>query len=281
MIAAAVPWPLDDGGRLGVRPETVYGIILLLVVAILSLLITRIATIALTATGMSRPSARFQARSALTGVGFTTSESEAVVGHPARRRIIMALMLAGSAGLATSIAGILAGMVGSAGAGDRLTRAAILVGGLVLIYAASTSKRIDRRLSTVIGGALARFTDLDVRDYAGLLHISGEYEVMEMVAMPDGWITGRTLGELRLRDEGILVLGIVRRDGSYLGVPIKDTRIEEGDTAILYGRDGLFADLTARPRGPEGDRAQCQAVAAQRQVAEQEQEWEQNRHTQQ
>lgn len=46
-----------------------YGIILLLVVAMLSLLITRIATIALTATGMSQPSARFQARSALTGVG--------------------------------------------------------------------------------------------------------------------------------------------------------------------------------------------------------------------
>ena len=32
-----------------------YGVVLLLIVAILSLLITRIATIALTATGMARP----------------------------------------------------------------------------------------------------------------------------------------------------------------------------------------------------------------------------------
>ena len=38
-----------------------YAVILLLVVAMLSLLITRIATIALTATGMPQPSARFQA----------------------------------------------------------------------------------------------------------------------------------------------------------------------------------------------------------------------------
>lgn len=247
-----------------------YGIILLLVVAMLSLLITRIATIALTATGMSQPSARFQARSALTGVGFTTTESEAVVSHPARRRIIMALMLAGSAGLATSIAGILAGVVGAADATSRLARAAVLIGGLVLIYAASTSSRVDRFLSRVIGRALARFTDLDVRDYAALLHVSGEYEVKEMLAVPDGWITARTLGELRLRDEGVLVLGIVRADGSYLGVPTRETRIDAGDTAILYGRDGAFAELTTRRRGEAGDEAHARAVSLQHAVARRE-----------
>ncbi len=254
-----------------------YGVILLLVVAMLSLLITRIATIALTATGMSRPSARFQARSALSGVGFTTTESEAVVAHPARRRIIMALMLVGSVGLATSIAGILGGVVSKADASDRLTRAAVLITGLAFIYWISTSKRVDRRLSSVIGHALARFTDLDVRDYAALLHVSGEYEVKEMLAVPGAWMTGRTLGELRLRDEGILVLGIVRGDGSYLGVPTKHTRIEPGDTVILYGRDGRFAELTARQAGTAGDHAHRRAVATQEQVADQEEEQEPGR----
>jgi hypothetical protein len=254
-----------------------YGVILLLVVAMLSLLITRIATIALTATGMSRPSARFQARSALTGVGFTTTESEAVVGHPARRRIIMALMLLGSVGLATSIAGILAGVVGRADASDRLVRALVLVAGLAAVYWISMSKRVDRRLSTVIGRSLARFTDLDVRDYAALLHVSGEYEVKEVLAVPGGWMTDRTLGELRLRDEGVLVLGIVRRDGSYIGVPTKHTRIEAGDILVLYGRDGRFAELTARRAGPGGDEAHRQAVATQHDVADQEQEWERGR----
>ena len=252
-----------------------YGIILLLVVAILSLLITRIATIALTATGMSRPSARFQARSALTGVGFTTSESEAVVAHPARRRIVMALMLVGSVGLATSIAGILTGVVGKADPTGRLTRAGVLVVGLAAVYWVSMSARVDRWLSAVIGRALARFTDLDVRDYAALLHVAGEYEVKEMLAAPDAWITGRTLGDLRLRDEGILVLGIIRPDGSYLGVPNRDTRIEPGDTVILYGRDRLFAELTARPPGAEGDQAHKRAVAVQRETAEHEQEHDQ------
>jgi K+/H+ antiporter YhaU regulatory subunit KhtT len=182
----------------------------------------------------------------------------------------MALMLLGSVGLATSIAGILAGVVGKAPASDRITRSAVLVGGLVVIYWISTSRRVDRRLSSVIGGALARFTDLDVRDYAALLHVSGEYEVKEMFAAPDAWITGRTLGDLRLRDEGILVLGIIRPDGSYLGVPNKDTRVEPRDTLILYGRDTRFGELTARAAGAEGDGAHRQAVAAQREMAEQE-----------
>ena len=61
-----------------------YGIVLVLFVAMLSLLITRSATIVLTATGMSRPSARFRSRSAVSGVGFTTTESEAVVAGPRR-----------------------------------------------------------------------------------------------------------------------------------------------------------------------------------------------------
>ena len=247
-----------------------YGIVLVLFVAMLSLLITRIATIALTATGMSRPSARFQSRSALSGVGFTTTESEAVVAHPARRRIIMMLMLVGSAGLATTVAGILGSMVGAADTGDRLSRTAVLIGGLGVVYAAASSGWVDRRLSTVIGRALARYTDLDVRDYAALLHISGEYEVKEMLAVPDGWLTGRTLAELRLRDEGVLVLGVVRSDGSYLGVPTGDTQIDEGDSLILYGRDARFAELTARPRGHEGDVAHRRAVTAQLHVAERE-----------
>ncbi|MGZ3673172.1 MAG: potassium transporter TrkA, partial [Ktedonobacterales bacterium] len=44
-----------------------------LLVLTLSLIIERIATVALTLTGLSRDAAAFQARSAFTGTGFTTS----------------------------------------------------------------------------------------------------------------------------------------------------------------------------------------------------------------
>jgi hypothetical protein len=54
----------------------IVGIVALLVVLGLSLVITRIATVALAHTGLSSEAARFQARSAFTGTGFTTSEAE-------------------------------------------------------------------------------------------------------------------------------------------------------------------------------------------------------------
>ncbi len=79
-------------------------ILTLLIVLALSLVVTRVATVALTATGLSREAARFQARSAFSGAGFTTKESESVVRHPVRRRIIMWLMLAGNAGIAAAMA---------------------------------------------------------------------------------------------------------------------------------------------------------------------------------
>ncbi len=79
-----------------------WGLISILIVLVISLLVVRVATVALTLTGMSQQMAKFQARSAFTGAGFTTSESENVVGHPVRRRIIMLLMLVGNAGIVTA-----------------------------------------------------------------------------------------------------------------------------------------------------------------------------------
>lgn len=73
------------------------------VILLLSLSIVRIAAIMLQLTGLSADTARFQARSAFTGTGFTTRESEMIIGHPVRRRIIMGLMLIGNLGLVTFV----------------------------------------------------------------------------------------------------------------------------------------------------------------------------------
>lgn len=56
--------------------------ITLFLIITLSALITRIAAIALAHTGLSTQSARFQARSAYTGTGYSTSESEKIMNHP-------------------------------------------------------------------------------------------------------------------------------------------------------------------------------------------------------
>lgn len=86
-------------------------ILTLLVIVTISLLVNRIATVALTFTGLSREAARFQSRVAFTGAGYTTSESELVTNHPVRRHIIMILMFLGNVGLVTVIATLMTGFV--------------------------------------------------------------------------------------------------------------------------------------------------------------------------
>src|SRR5204863_1437497 len=88
------------------KDRPVAAFVAVLVTVAFSLLITRVGTTALVHTGLSREVARFQARSAFFGVGFTTSESESVVNHPVRRRIVLWLVLLGNAGIVTVLASV-------------------------------------------------------------------------------------------------------------------------------------------------------------------------------
>lgn len=233
-------------------------IVSVLAIVILSLLITRFATITLVVTGMSRDSARFQARSALTGVGFTTSESEAVVAHPVRRRVIMRLMLIGSAGIVTVIASLILSFRGGS-TGSQLVRAGVLVGGLAALWWVSRLDFVDRHLTALIARFL-RARGLEARDYARLLDLAGGYTVSELKVQPGDWVARRTLRDLRLRDEGVVILGI-RRDGQYIGVPGPAMQIEPEDTLVLYGTVERVTDLDQRQTGPEGDRRHLEACS--------------------
>lgn len=249
-------------------------IISLLVVLIVSLLIVRIATVALALTGLSQPLARFQARSAFTGAGFTTSESEKVVQHPVRRRIIMLLMLLGNAGIVTAVSSLILTFVGTGGThgvtGTLWFRVLVLSMGLAALWSIAHSKWIDQRMSNWIASALKRWTDLEVRDYAGLLHLSGDYAVVEMQVEPNNWLADRELSQLKLADEGVLVLGIEKEGGVYLGAPRGKTKLLAGDTVIMYGPRHTLADLDERRAGSRGNWDHHKAVDEQIKVEKRE-----------
>ena len=158
------------------------GIISLLMVVALSMLVTRVATIALTHTGLSRESARFQARSALTGAGFTTTESEKVVNHPIRRRIVMILMLVGNAGIVTGMASLMLTFVHDSDRGWFIfaLKIALLVSSLIILWMIASSAWVDRHLSVLIERGLKRYTRLNVRDYESLMQLAGDYRLVEL-----------------------------------------------------------------------------------------------------
>jgi hypothetical protein len=243
----------------------IVGVIAALTVLSVSLIVTRLATIALGLTGLSQEAARFQARSAFTGTGFTTSEAEKVVEHPVRRRIIMLLMTARSAGLVS----IIISLILSFGTGDgqraQLLRLLGLTGGVVVLWLLSSSRYVDRYVTRIMERALERWTDLDTRDYAGLLKLSGEYTIKELRVEEGDWLADKKLKNCRLAQEGINVLGIYRSDGSYVGAPKGDTEIYDDNTLILYGRAKVLRELDQRKADLSGDRAHEQAVSDQKQ----------------
>jgi len=256
----------------------IVGVIAFLTVLSLSLVITRLATMALTLTGLSEDAARFQARSAFTGTGFTTSEAEKVVSHPVRRRIIMLLMIARSAGLVTIIISLILTFGTSETEKSRLMMLIWLSTGVAALWILSLSQSVRGYLNRAVAWALRKWTDLDTRDYANLLNLSGEYMVRELHLRQGGWVVGKTLEACRLNDEGVTVLGIYRRDGRYVGAPRGDTQLYEDDTLILYGRSKTLQDLDRRRADTGGDQAHAEAVGEHKaHEAEQEEKEEEHR----
>ena len=244
----------------------------LLVVVATSVLITRIATSALVMTGVSRELANFQARSAYTGVGFTTNEAETVVAHGVRRKIILTLMLLGSAGVAGAIASLVAGFAQAGSLRTAAIRLAVLMVGLGLLWWLTTLDSVERLLRRVIERGLERWTDLHVLDYVQLLGMERGYEVREVKVMEGDWLAYKRLDSLDLPREGVLVLALRRSNGAYLGAPHPHTEIAPGDTIFAYGRPDNLAELEERQAGGVGDKAHENAVATQRSVQTEEAE---------
>lgn len=245
-----------------------------LLVMTLSLVVVRIAAVSLTLTGLSEQTAKFQARSAFTGAGFTTSESEKVVNHPVRRKVILWLMLLGNAGIVTGVASVMLSMVGpddpTKWTGTLWARMLVLFIGCLILWRLAFSPYVDKWMSEVIAWGLKRWTNVDVRDYSALLHLADEYAVAELHVKSEDWLAGKLLSELQLSEEGVLVLGIERPNGTFIGAPRGNRRLDSGDLLILYGRQQLLVELDDRRTGLSGSLAHLDAVGQQRTVEQTE-----------
>lgn len=245
-------------------------IVSLVIILAISLLITRVATIALTHTGLSRESAKFQARSAFTGVGFTTTESEKVVNNPVRRRILLILMLLGNAGIVTGIASLIIGFTAEGSSENNWLRFVILAAGLATLWTLAQSNWVDKRLSGLINRFLKKYTKIDVNDYASLLQIAGDYRISEIGIHEKHWLCGKDLEKVRLNDEGILILAIHRADGTFIGAPRASTEIRDNDTLIVYGRGKTLNKLDKRRSTKTGDAEHEKMIRTHRKIAEEE-----------
>ncbi len=232
-------------------------VVSLLLVLALSMLVIRIGSVAFLMTGVSEEVARFQSLSAFSGTGFTTDEAENIVKHPARRRIATLLIRVGSIGVVSSIATLLLSFVGAGSAAPE--RLLVLLLGVIMLFALARSSAFNRLLTPLIQHLLARYTTLDLRDYADLLHLREDYRIVELEVRDHTWLANRTLGELNLSDEGVLVLGVKRSGEDYIGAPPADLRLRPGNLLVLYGRKHRLHELSTRASGDQAAHRQAKA----------------------
>lgn len=240
-------------------------LISLIVIFTLSLLITRVATEALVHTGLSREAARFQARSAFTGVGYTTSESENIVNHPVRRRLVMSLMLIGNVGIISAIASLMLTFIDTSEGGiGALWRVVIILIFMLILWVLSKSKILEMFIMKAIKKALLKFTDLNIKDYVEILNLTGDYEITVLSVNKGDWMENKKLKELELYEEGVNLIAIRRKDGAFIGTPQSSTKVMPGDDLIIYGRERALKNLGKRKEDPGGREDHEKAVQDQK-----------------
>ncbi len=226
----------------------------LLLIITLSLLLMRVGTIALQKTGLSSEIAGFQAQSAFMGVGFTTSEAEKVVGHPVRRRILRVLMLLGFGAVTSTLGTLVVAFTSSGTEGlDPSLKTALLLSGVLALWACARIRPLQKLLDAVITKSLERLAHLEVIDFEEMLHLDKGYTVGTLTLEGHSWMAERTLTEMALAEEGLLIMNIERANGVLIGTPSSNTRLHEGDRVMVYGRASDLARLRHREAGTVGD----------------------------
>ncbi len=226
------------------------GIISLLLVLYFLLFITRIASIILVYTGLSREVARFQSRSAVTGCGFTTAESEEITGNIIRRRVVSTLMLVGNVGIIASISSLLLSMVTVDRESDYrfelLYRFGLLAAGLLALWYCSKQRWFETMTMKIFEFVTRGSMKLAARRFNTLCHLSNDFRISEVYVAEGSPLAGKSaaesaglLGETRL-------LAVQRAVKDYISDPPPDFRFQRGDALILYGSGDAIEQVIER-----------------------------------
>lgn len=235
---------------------------ILLVIAIaISMVVVRIGATALELTGMPWDRAKFQALSAFSNAGFTTRESEEIVRHPLRRKIVTYLIVLGNAGLVTVI-GSVAGSVIEPQPIHVLGRVAAMAAVVAALFWLARRPPVARRLRERVRRWIARRYAIEMWSAEELLHLDHGYELTRFDLSPDSPAIGHTLRQLKLRQNAVQVLA-VERGLRFVAVPGGRFRpaCRGWPGGLRQSRFGRPAAGARRRPGPSRHRGCCRGRA--------------------
>ncbi|MDA0702914.1 MAG: hypothetical protein O3A96_06710 [Proteobacteria bacterium] len=208
--------------------------ITLFIVLSLVVFIVQLGAAALRQTGLPNSVARFQALSAFTGTGFTTSEAESVVNNRSRRHIVSILMIVGNVGIVSILSTVVVSLTHAGRDGSFWDQAGWHLIVLVLIWVLALNPRADRLIYGAVGTLLRRSSHFVERGPEVLAQLPAGLGLYAMT------LPGQATGTVAEHSpEGVLVLGLRRLDGSYVDRPSGDEPVADSDELIVYGPDRI------------------------------------------
>ena len=225
-------------------------LVILLLVILISALIIKVGAIALRMTGIDRETAQFQALSAFTGTGFTTSEAENIVNHPRRRSIVKAMMILGNAGIISALAMLFLSLQGS-NVTNALAKFGVIGLLVILLLALPLSRGLDNLFDNFILKRMSRSTHFSIGAFSQIMKFARGYGIAELVVRELDQIAGKTLSESGLSSNDILVLAI-RRKHEMITTPKAGEEILSGDRLICFGPlENIASAVGHEPGGVE------------------------------
>ncbi|MFA6186243.1 MAG: TrkA C-terminal domain-containing protein [Phycisphaerae bacterium] len=225
-------------------------LLLFIIVLSVSFVIVRIGAIAFQLTGLDWELAKFQALSCFSGTGFTTKESELVVGNPQRRKIASVLMVLGNAGTVTLIA-TFANSLRPEAAGRKISlpflkdffpaevlpwvNLAVIALFILILWRLFTYSFFARKITSILRKIVLKRQMVKAVTFEELLVATGGYGVSRITVNTNSSILNKSLNEARLRSHDITVLAIVRNNHTIPNPPADMTFMID-DELICFGR---------------------------------------------
>jgi hypothetical protein len=96
-------------------------------------------------------------------------------------------MLLGNAGIVSAVSRLTIGLVRN-GEENLVLRVVVLASGVLLLWLLAGSKWIFRQVSSAVSRLVSRHTDLSIRDYETILHVSGDYTIHDLAVQRGDWL---------------------------------------------------------------------------------------------
>lgn len=201
------------------------------------ILIIEIHAIVFTLTGVKRTISRFQVLSLMTGTGFTTEESELILGHPVRRKLSMFLIVFGIFSFAviiSSLSTILSKYV--------VTVHTFYIAGIILIlYVLLQIPVIQRHLKKKLQQETKQSIEIkDLPIHQVFLREPTDH-LMKWKIDEHSIYRNQTITSVFHPQEDIHVL-FVKRGDRNLQSGLGELILQEGDELLLYGEKRILEE---------------------------------------